>query len=154
MNGIHEVRGSIPLGSTNAMNNLGRQPLDALSRLVCLSRANRIRKHKMNYFFYKCGNSDCWLPLALEGCGLYVGFSDSLSPTKEERHPIAAREPETRFQALTGRDDANIGWLSHRNNRRLFLLVTFSQSNLIFGRFRESCGCIDLAGKYLSGRAS
>ena len=34
MTGSHEVRGSIPLGSTNAMNNLGRQPLDALSRLV------------------------------------------------------------------------------------------------------------------------
>src|SRR5437660_424164 len=34
MNGIHEVRGSIPLGSTNAMNNLGRQPLDALSSLA------------------------------------------------------------------------------------------------------------------------
>ena len=91
----------------------------------------------VNYFFYKCGNSNCWLPLAIEGHGLYVGFSDSLSPTekapkKEDRHPIAARKPEEQYQRLTGLDDDHIAWLSHQNNRQRFLLITFSQSDLIF----------------------
>jgi hypothetical protein len=35
MNGIHEVRGSIPLGSTNIYNELGR-PLGRPKSLVCL----------------------------------------------------------------------------------------------------------------------
>ena len=34
MTGSHEVRGSIPLGSTNKISNLGRPPRDALRRFV------------------------------------------------------------------------------------------------------------------------
>jgi hypothetical protein len=91
----------------------------------------------LNYFFYKCGTSNCWLPLALEGHGLYVGFSDSLCPAehaskKEDRHRIAVREPEQQYQKLTGLDDDHIAWLSHQANRQRFLLITFSQSDLIF----------------------
>jgi hypothetical protein len=77
----------------------------------------------VNYFFYKCGEANCWLPLALEGHGLYVGFADS---------GIATREPEATFQALTGQDDDNIAWLMHPGNRPWFLLLTFSESELIF----------------------
>lgn len=29
----------------------------------------------LNYFFYKCGQANCWLPVALEGYGMYVGLA-------------------------------------------------------------------------------
>jgi hypothetical protein len=79
----------------------------------------------MNYFFYKCGEANCWLPVALEGHGLYVGFDDS-NPS------IIIRGTEATFQARTGQDDDNIVWLTHPSNRPWFLLLTFSESQLIF----------------------
>jgi hypothetical protein len=94
----------------------------------------------VNYFFYKCGKANCWLPLAIEGHGLYVGFSDSLSPTAKDKHPIAIREPEATFQALTRHDDDNIAWLSHPHNRTWLLLITFSQSDLIFWELSHCVG--------------
>jgi hypothetical protein len=86
----------------------------------------------VNYFFYKCGEANCWLPVALEGHGLYVGFSDNLAPASAGNPGIAAREPEATFSALTGDDDDNIAWLTHPSNRPWFLLMTFSESDLIF----------------------
>jgi hypothetical protein len=61
----------------------------------------------LNYFFYKCGEANCWLPVALEGHGLYVGFSNSLPPAPTGNHEIATREPEATFQALTRQEDDN-----------------------------------------------
>ena len=86
----------------------------------------------LNYFFYKCGEANCWLPLAREGHGLYVGFGDNLSPTPEHEYPIAVREPEAAFRILTREDDDNIAWLSHVDNRQWLLLITFSPNDLIF----------------------
>jgi hypothetical protein len=99
--------------------------------------ANEKAVAPLNYFFYKCGTANCWLPLALEGHGLYVGFSDSLCPSaqatkKEDRYPIGIRQPEKQYQKLTGLDDDYIAWLSHQANRQRFLIITFSQSDLIF----------------------
>lgn len=80
----------------------------------------------LNYFFYKCGEANCWLPLALEGLGLYVGFGDT------GKDAIATRQPELTFEARTKNDDNNIAWLTHPSNRPWFLLMTFSESHLIF----------------------
>jgi hypothetical protein len=86
----------------------------------------------VNYFFYKCGEANCWLPVALKGHGLYVGFGDSPSSAPTGNPWIATREPEATFRARTGEDDDNIAWLTHPSNRSWFLLLTFSESDLIF----------------------
>jgi hypothetical protein len=91
----------------------------------------------VNYFFYKCGKANCWLPVALAGHGLYVGFGDNLPPAPTGKHWIATREPEATFRALTKQDDNNIAWLTHPSNRPWFLLLTFSASELIFWEVSE-----------------
>ncbi len=87
----------------------------------------------LNYFFYKCGEANCWLPLARQGYGLYVGFDgDQPFSTPTRNHWIGARTPEAGFQRRTGNDDDNIAWLTHTSNLPWFLLLTFSESELIF----------------------
>jgi hypothetical protein len=90
----------------------------------------------LNYMFYKCGEGNCWLPLA-EQHGFYVGFSNLLQPNEAaqdryDRHPIGIRAPEENFRRLTGYDDDCIAWLTHENNRNRLLLITFDQRHLTF----------------------
>lgn len=86
----------------------------------------------VNYFFYKCGKANCWLPLANEGHGLYVGFSDKDAPTKSDPHPILSRKPSAQFEKLTGYDDDELVWLCHEENREWFVLVTFDKQEVVF----------------------
>ncbi len=87
----------------------------------------------VNYFFYKCGEANCWLPLA-EDHGLYVGFGDTAD--NKDANWIGNREPDPNFYTLTGYDDDNIAWLMHPRNRPWFLVITFSQADLIFWEVR------------------
>ena len=96
-----------------------------------MSKAERVTR-LVNYFFFKCGKSNCWLPLALEGYGLYVGFGDNVPRGPNADRWIGSREPEATFRALTAKDDDNIAWLTHPRNRPWFLVLTFSESDLIF----------------------
>ena len=86
----------------------------------------------LNYFVYKAGVGNCWLPLAKRGHGLYVGFSDETEPTKQNPHPIRIRvQEDPQFQPLTGGDDDNVSWLTHRDNQKDSLLLVFDTQNLL-----------------------
>jgi hypothetical protein len=86
----------------------------------------------INYFVYKVGTGNCWLPLA-DDHGLYVGFSDSEEPNAT-LPPIGVRATDPTFQGLTGKDDDNIAWLTDPANQSKALILVFDDVDLLVFR--------------------
>jgi hypothetical protein len=106
----------------------------------------------VNYFFYKCGEANCWLPVALEGHGLYFGFVDNVPPAPTGTHGIVTREPEATLQTLTEQDDDKIAWLTLPNNRPRFLLLTFAPVECVALLSQSRRPNLDVVDVHLPGR--